>query len=287
MTKQRIDIVGSVNLDLVARAESLPAPGETVTGAMLAQYPGGKGANQALAAARLGADVGLVARVGADAHADAALALLVEGEVDLTRCHRDSRPTGVALIAVDAAGENQIIVASGANEALAPADLPDTFEGSVICQLEVPVEAVLAARERCKGLFCLNVAPALTVPASLLESAGLIVANETEAAFYGDEIVHAGPGMVALTLGARGARLFEAGRLVAEVAPPAVDVVDTTGAGDTFVGALCVALGEGKPHEAALAFACAASALAVTRAGAQPALPHRADVETMLATEAS
>jgi ribokinase len=277
-----ITVVGSVNLDVVATAKTLPAPGETVTGATLARHPGGKGANQALAATRLGADVSLIACVGRDALADEALALLKAEGVNLSRCLIDAKAsTGVALIAVDAKGENQIVVAPGANAAFEPQHLSARIDGALICQLEIPVETVARAVALTDGFVGLNLAPAADVPAELLARADLIVVNETEAAFYGSRL-HDGGGLVAVTLGARGAALFKAGEQIASASPPKVTAVDATGAGDSFVGALVVALIEGQAPQDALTFACAAGASAATRPGAQPSLPRRVDVEALL-----
>jgi ribokinase len=277
-----ITVVGSVNLDFVATAKTRPAPGETVTGATLARHPGGKGANQALAATRLGADVSLIACVGRDALADEALALLKAEGVNLSRCLIDAKAsTGVALIAVDAKGENQIVVAPGANAAFEPQHLSARIDGALICQLEIPVETVARAVALTDGFVGLNLAPAADVPAELLARADLIVVNETEAAFYGSRL-HDGGGLVAVTLGARGAALFKAGEQIASASPPKVTAVDATGAGDSFVGALVVALIEGQAPQDALTFACAAGASAATRPGAQPSLPRRVDVEALL-----
>ena len=281
MTGPLITVVGSVNLDLVATGARLPAPGETVTGATLARHPGGKGANQALAARRLGAAVRMTARVGADAMADEALALLrIEG-VDLSGCGVDPKaPTGVALIAVSPEGENQIVVAAGANGALTPEHV-GPIEGALVCQLEIPLETVAAAVASAPGFVCLNLAPAAELPEAVLGRADLLVANAAEAEFYGTRL-HAGPGLVAVTYGARGAALFRGGREVARATPPTVEAVDTTGAGDAFVAALTLALLEGQDEETALRFACAAGALTATKAGAQPSLPRRADVDALL-----
>ena len=277
-----ITVVGSVNLDFVASAPALPRPGETVTGATLARHPGGKGANQALAARRLGAWVRLVARVGADAMADEALSLLRAADVDLTACETDpERPTGVALIAVGPDGENQIVVAPGANAAFTPDRLQASILGALICQLELPVATVARAVEMAKGFVCVNLAPALEVPDVVLERADLIVVNETEAAHYGGRL-NTARGLVAITWGARGAGLFKGSELIARAAPPKVEAVDATGAGDSFVAALTMALVEGYASGEALAFACAAGALAATRPGAQPSLPTRAEVEARL-----
>lgn len=280
--RPRVVVLGSVNLDVVATGERLPAPGETVTGATLARHPGGKGANQALAAARLGADVALVSRVGADSAADEALALLRAEGADLTGVAVDpTLPTGVALIAVSREGENQIVVAPGANLGLTPDRVPDLGDAALIVQLELPVETVERAVAAHAGLVCANLAPALPVSDALLARADLVVVNETEAAAYGARLGLC-RGAVVTTLGARGARMTRAGREVAAAAPPPVTPVDTTGAGDCFVAALVVALLEGRDDEQALAFACAAGALATTRPGAQTALPRREEVDEAL-----
>jgi ribokinase len=257
-----------------------------VTGATLARHPGGKGANQALAARRLGAEVRLVARVGRDALAAEALQLLHAEGVDLEHCREDPQAaTGVALIAVSVQGENQIVVAPGANANLHAAhlDADAAFAtDALICQLEVPVDTVQAAALRHPGFVCLNLAPALDVPPELLRRADLLIVNESEAAYYGMPLLQAvadSGALLAITLGARGAELWRGGLRIAEARPPAVQVVDTTGAGDCFVAALTVALLEGRAPADALRFACVAGALATTRAGAQPSLPWRAEVD--------
>jgi ribokinase len=266
----------------VASAARLPAAGETVTGATLARHPGGKGANQALAAQRLGATVALVGRVGADGMADEALALLKAERVDLSGCSVDAtESTGVALIAVDPMGENQIVVAAGANHTFTPDLLPNEINGALICQLELPIHSVEAAVLRAREFVCVNLAPAALVSDGMLARTDLIVVNETEAAFYG-EALHRAKGRVAVTRGARGAGLYQHGHLIAEAAPPKVIAVDATGAGDAFVAALTVALLEEESPQRALAFACAAGALAATKSGAQPSLPTRAEVEAVI-----
>eukprot|EP00903_Cladosiphon_okamuranus_P003442 g3440.t1 len=283
----KVGVVGSINLDLVASGAPLPTAGETVTGARFAQHPGGKGANQALAARRLGADVKLVGCVGDDALAEPALALLRKNGVDVSDVMSEiGTSTGVALIAVSPEGENQITVASGANARVGQSDvlaLPKC--DIVLCQLEVPVSAIEAAAAHVAetgGLLAINLAPAMMVPETLLNRADVLIVNKIEAAFYGDALHHDG-GLVALTLGGDGAVLFKQGREIARVPAFKVDVVDTTGAGDTFCGALAVALAEGQAPEMALRFASAAGALAVTKPGAQPSLPRRSDVEAFLA----
>ena len=268
MSAPRITVVGSVNLDLVARVERLPRAGETVTDAEFARVKGGKGANQAVAAARLGADVTLVCAVGGDVFADEALPAEERLRVEATRVEA---PTGVALILVDAAGENQIVVAPGANAQLGEVELPP--HDAVLAQLEIPDAAVLSAWEQA-GFFCLNAAPARPVAVD----PDLTVVNRYEL-----EAVARRDGLVALTLGAEGALLLEDGEEDARAAPPRVDAVDGTAAGDAFTAALLVSWLEGRDPEEALRRACAAGALAASRFGAQPSLPTAAEVDAILA----
>lgn len=276
-----IIVIGSVNLDIVATSDRLPMPGETVTGAELNRYPGGKGANQALAAARLGAKVRLLANVGDDADADEALALLRAGGVDLAGCEAvQNQPTGVALITVAKSGENQIVVAPGANRSLSPDCLHIPSADALLCQLEVPVEVIAYAAENFDGFFCVNLAPARHVDVSVLQRADLVIVNETEAAWYGDSL-SACYGMIATTFGAAGAVLSKDGVDLARVKPPRIAAVDTVAAGDAFCAALTVALVEGQAPEEALVFACAAGAAAATKEGAQPSLPTRDEVNAL------
>ena len=280
----KVVVIGSVNLDLTARVERLPVPGETVSGAELRRFPGGKGANQALAARRLGADVTLIARVGRDAAADEALALLRGDDVDLSLCAADEHaPTGIALISVAPGGENHIVVAPGANRTLQPEMLALPEADALICQLEVPPATLEHAARLFKGFFCVNLAPAMKVPDALIERADLIVVNETEAAFFGKRLERC-ECYVAVTHGARGAELIRDREVVARAVPPPVTAVDTTGAGDTFTAALTLALAQARARAplSALTFACAAAALATTRHGAQPSLPYREEVEALL-----
>lgn len=279
MTKpSTITVLGSVNLDLAANVHRLPLPGETITGATLRQFPGGKGANQALAAKRLGANVSLVARVGNDSNAELALRLLREGGVDLTRCRRvNDTSTGIALICIDADGENQIVVAPGANREFDLGALELPVADALICQLEVPLDVLCLAAQLFTGFLCINLAPACEVPYVLLKRADLMIVNQTEAAFYGASL-HATDAIVVTTLGAAGAVAHQRGKVIAQVSSPSVTVVDTTGAGDAFTAALVVRLMGGYSLEDTLKFACVAGALATTKAGAQPSLPMLADV---------
>jgi ribokinase len=275
---QHIVVVGSVNLDLVARVHRLPGPGETLAAHELRRVPGGKGANQALAARRLGAEVTLVGAVGVDAAAAEALALLRADGVDLSAVteHADL-PTGHALVTVDDAGETTIVVAAGANDAVA-------FDGlghadAVLTVLEVPDAAVAAAATHATGLFVLNAAPARPVAADVLARADLVVVNRAE---YAELPGLDAAGAVAVTLGGDGAELRRGGRVVARAVPPPTTVVDGTGAGDCFTAALTVALLIGRADADALRYACSAGALAVSRPGAQPALPWAAELEQVL-----
>jgi ribokinase len=272
----RITVVGSVNLDLVARCERLPRPGETVSGADFSRVPGGKGANQAVAAARLGAEVRFVGMVADDEIAGEALAGLLDADVDLSglvRLREQGAHTGVALILVDSAGENEIVVAPGANSRLAPADVDVGEADAVICQLEIPDDAVAEAETQARW-FCLNAAPARPVTVE----PDLLVVNRLEHEVTGD----AGR-LVAVTLGAEGAMLLEDGEEVARAEPPRVDAVDGTAAGDAFTSCLVVSLVEGRAREEALRRACAAGALAASRPGAQPSLPTAAEIDRILA----
>ncbi len=274
MAGPSIAVVGSINLDLVARCERLPRPGETLGGATFERVPGGKGANQALAAARLGAEVRMAGAVGQDAFAAEALALLEEGRVDLSGVRHVEAPTGVALILVAADGENEIVVAPGANAHVEPGDPGEA--DAVLCQLEIPLAAVEAAARMARFL-CLNAAPAQRLPAGLLEAVDLLVVNRYEL-----EAVGRFDGLTALTLGAEGAVLLQGGDEVARATPPPVEAVDGTAAGDAFTACLLISLLEGRDREEALRRACAAGALACSRPGAQPSLPTADEVEQIL-----
>jgi ribokinase len=247
-----LTVVGSINLDFVVRVDRLPRPGETVTARAFARSPGGKGANQAVAASRLGAKVRMVGAVGDDQLASEALSGLVAAGVELDVERKGQ--TGVALIYVDSAGENEIAVFPGANAEVTPRSV----EGAVLCQLEVPDAVVLAAAAKAE-FFALNAAPARVLDVE----PDLLVVNELE-----HEVFSRGK-LVAVTRGAEGATLFEGGREVARAAAPEVEAVDSTGAGDAFTAALVVSLLEGLDRQEALEHACAVGAEAATKRGAQ------------------
>jgi ribokinase len=254
----------------VARVERLPRPGETLSDAEFFTAPGGKGANQAVAAARLGARVRFVGAVGRDSFAKEALSGLREAGCELDVAAVDS-PTGVAVIYVDASGENTIVVAPGANGALEPT----AVEGPVLCQLEIPLAVVEMAASG-SSFFALNAAPARPVPAELVRRADLVVVNRYEL-----EALPKPPRLAALTLGEQGAVLLEEGKEVARAEAPRVDAVDGTAAGDAFTACLVVSLLEGRLREEALARACKAGALAASRPGAQPSLPTAEEVDAL------
>ncbi len=277
-----IVVVGSINLDIVGTVPRLPEPGETVTGAEISRFPGGKGANQALAAQRLGADVALLACVGADSDAEDALVLLREGGVNLEQILTiEDVATGVALIAVGSSGENQIVVGPGANHHLRPENLQLPDADALICQLEVPAETVAYAASIFKGFFSFNLAPARTIDPGILGRADLIIVNETESTWYGEKLSTC-EGMIATTFGAAGAVISQHGTTLAKAKPPNVNAVDATAAGDSFTAALTVALVEGQSPQQALSFACAAGAAATLRPGAQTSIPTRAEIEALL-----
>jgi ribokinase len=260
-----LTVVGSANLDLIARVERLPRPGETVTDATFARAPGGKGANQAVSAARLGAAVRFVGAVGEDDFAEPTLSGLREAGVELEVERRGE--TGIALIVVAADGENQIVVVPGANSTV-----DAVGGGNLLCQLEIPVETVRANAEAADW-FCLNAAPAKPIDVE----PDLLVVNRYE---YD---VNSRGKLVALTLGEEGAVLLENGTEIVRAKPPRVTAVDGTAAGDAFTACLAVSHLEGRDWEEALRRACAAGAIAVTRPGAQPSLPTAGEVDDILA----
>jgi ribokinase len=271
VVKPRLTVVGSINLDLVVRAERLPRPGETVSGARFSRVPGGKGANQAVAAARLGAEVQMIGCVGRDELADDALTGLRGAGVEERWLAKDA-PTGIALVTVDGAGETTIVVAPGANAELRPEDLVLDGADAVLCQQEIPAETVTRAAELAPRFF-LNAAPARDGA----PEAELTIVNRLELETLGKRA-----GLVCLTLGAEGAVLLEDGQEVARAKPPAVEAVDGTGAGDAFTACLVVSLLEGRAREEALHRACAAGALAASRFGAQTSLPTAEKVDALL-----
>lgn len=288
MTIARVTVVGSCNVDLVARCATLPRAGETVAARSLTTVVGGKGANQAIAAARAGARTSMVGAVGDDANAALIRETLREAGVSTRGIRAVPGPSGTALIAVDDAGENSIVIVAGANGALVAlegGDLETVSDADVMLfQLEVPVSITCEAAQRARGLRVLNAAPAGVLPPELLADVDLLVVNETEA-----EALSPGssrdPGLrglvdlvprVALTVGAEGVRYADRDGIRLRVRAPKVIAVDTTAAGDTFTGMLATALGERREIREALELACAAASLCVETLGASSSIPDRA-----------
>jgi len=297
----KILVVGSSNTDMVIKADHLPRPGETILRGTFFMNPGGKGANQAVAAARLGASVSFICKTGSDIFGHQSQQLFEQEGIDTSFIFSDSRnPSGVALITVDSQAENCIVVASGANANLKPADLMSALKGIeeadiVLMQLEIPMETVeYVARVACEShkTVILNPAPAQALSKELLRNLTIITPNETEAEMISGVkitdmasateaarvISNMGVDQVIITLGAKGALVYTDG-LAQEVASFKVEAVDTTAAGDVFNGALAVAISEERSLKEAVRFAAKAAAISVTRIGAQSSAPYRNEVD--------
>jgi ribokinase len=306
-TPSRICVVGSINTDLTFRTPRLPMPGETLRGHSFHLGHGGKGANQAVMAARLGAQVTLVGRIGRDVFGDDMLRSLTRQGIDTIHIKEDVKePSGVAAIVVDDAAQNCILVVPGANACLTPENVREAESAIrqarvLLCQLEVPMDAVLEAFRLAKAAgvrTILNPAPAAALPDELLGFTDICVPNETELELLtgravssfdeietaGRDILRRGPQSVLITLGARGALILTQDR-VEHVPGWKVDAVDPTGAGDAFIGALAVFLAEDRRLLEATRWACAAAGLSVTRHGAQSSFPSRDEVEGMFLVE--
>jgi ribokinase len=301
--KKPIVVVGSINMDLVATAEHIPAPGETILGTDFQMHPGGKGANQAVAAARLGAQVQMIGQLGSDDIGKQLRAGLSKVGIDTTAVGTVPGPSGVALISVAASGENSIIVVPGANSQVTPAYLDQHAAyirkaGIVLAQLEIPIETVLHLATLCEQAqvpLILDPAPAQELPAALFKQVAWFTPNETEAEFYlhqkknpkpTDEAAHAllakGARGVILKLGSKGAFLASSKGSEIRIQPFQVQAVDSTGAGDAFNGAFAAALTLGQSPLEASIFASAAAAISVTRSGAQASMATLEEVQQML-----
>ena len=281
-------VVGSLNMDLIVRSTRLPAPGQTLTGTGWSTLPGGKGANQAIAAARAGGRVQMIGAVGSDEFGAALTGALTGAGVDDRLVRRIAGPSGVALITVDDAAENTIVVVAGANGAMTTlddADLAAIVDADLLMlQLEIPLPTVTqAARVAAEAgvPVLLNPSPVSALPVELVEAVDILVVNQDESAALGAG--RPGGGHVVTTLGAAGARYAGPSGAVASARPPAVTAVDTTGAGDAFTGALAVAWCRGDEPAAALRWACAAGALATTVRGAGTAAPTATDIDRIIA----
>jgi len=283
-----IVVAGALNLDLVGRAPRIPAPGETVLGEALLRFHGGKGGNQAVAAARLGAAVRFIGAVGRDAAGDELLAGLAAEGIDAGGVVRAASASGAALITVSDEGENAITVLPGANRAV-PRPVADSLAGArwLLLQLEIPLATNLAWAKaaRAAGVqVLLNAAPADAAARTLLGAVDLLLVNEHELALLGGDEAALGPSTVVTTLGARGCRAWRREGVLVRSAHP-VPVADTTGAGDTFAGALAAALAAGRDLGRALDEANAAAALSCMQRGARTGMPTRAQLEAALGSE--
>lgn len=288
-------VVGSANMDIVVRVARAPEAGETLLGLNYALYPGGKGANQAVAARRAGAAVDFIGCLGSDAYGDTLASVLADEGIGLAALVRAEVPTGTAFITVAAGGENRIIVVPGANHALTPAWLPAAFAQGVVVllQLEIPLATAQSAVMRARsagGTVILNASPIADLPPGFLDVVDILLVNETEAAqLLGARIMPqdaarhlaAGRRAAVVTLGSQGA-LWSDGGAPAHVPGHEVAVVDTTACGDAFAGAFAAALEAGANLHDAVGWGNAAGALAATRAGAQPSLPGRDAIEAMI-----
>ncbi|HEX5540830.1 MAG TPA: ribokinase [Micromonospora sp.] len=303
MMSARVIVVGSANMDLVVTAPTLPTPGGTVLGHEFGMGPGGKGANQAIAATRAGASCVFIGAVGQDDFGWRLRDNLAVAGVELSRLRTVPGSSGVAMIAVDDQAENFIVVAPGANSTLSRLDGADraaiTTADVLLCQLEVPLPAVAQAATVAQAagtLVMLNAAPARYLPPELLAAVDVLVVNQGEASIVAGyagteskaepsaELLDALLGLVprvVLTLGARGVVYADRNRVRLAVGAPCIEAVDTTGAGDAFTGALAVALAERRPIESALRWACAAGAACAQRPGASTALPTRDEIDEL------
>lgn len=275
----RVCVLGSVNLDMIIQTARLPKAGETIGGGNFSTSPGGKGANIALAAKRLGANTELRAAVGNDEYAEQALANLRAEGVDLGRLIiKDNHPTGLAFINVSDDGENQIAVAAGANGAFSPGDLTTIKADALVTQFEIPEDTVLTAIKNFDGLTCLNASPVIADLRPFLPHVDVLIVNTIEVEYYSGPL-SGFKGLIAETRGADGAALFKDGKEIAAARPPVVQAVDTTGAGDCFAAALTVALSEKQDFENALKFAVKTASVSTTALGAQAASPRRSQVD--------
>lgn len=276
----RIAVVGSINADLVVQMPSLPGRGETVRSSEPLWFPGGKGANQAVAAARMGGQVTMYGAVGQDAPGEMCLLSLLESGVDISTIAKVSSATSTALVMVEHSGENQIVVTDGANQHVAFDAAAVAQADAVIVQFEIPEEVLIQAGKASTGIFCVNAAPVREMSNELAELIDVLIVNEIEFAQLG---MPSG-GLVIVTAGANEVVAYQDGEIVAKCTPPKVEAIDTVGAGDTFVGAFIVAFASGADVSTSLNRACAASALSTLKLGAQSGMPTAAQVDDFLQT---
>ena len=273
MTPQ-IAVVGSINADLVVQMAQLPARGETVSSGEVSWFPGGKGANQAVAAARMGGNVSMFGAIGADEPGQMCLSALKQSGVNVAAVITASSPTSTALVMVEHSGENQIVVADGANQHAEFDAAQISAADAVIVQFEIPESVIVEVGKAAKGIFCVNAAPVRKLSDELASLIDVLIVNEHEFAQLGEPK----SGLVIVTAGAKEVVAYQNGEVVAKSQPPKVEALDTVGAGDTFVGAFVVAYASGKTLPDALDLACAASALSTLKLGAQSGMPTASEV---------
>ena len=271
----RIAVVGSINADLVVQMPKLPGRGETVSSAEPAWFPGGKGANQAVAAARMGGNVSMFGAIGADEPGQMCLSALKQSGVNVDAVVTALSPTSTALVMVEHSGENQIVVADGANQYASFDAAQISAADAVIVQFEIPESVIVEVGKAAKGIFCVNAAPVRELSTELASLIDVLIVNEHEFAQLGEPK----SGLVIVTAGANEVVAFQNGEVVAKSQPPKVEALDTVGAGDTFVGAFVVAYASGKTIPDALDLACAASALSTLKLGAQSGMPTASEVK--------
>ena len=271
----RIAVVGSINADLVVQMPKLPGRGETVSSAEPAWFPGGKGANQAVAAARMGGNVSMFGAIGADEPGQMCLSALKQSGVNVDAVVTVSSPTSTALVMVEHSGENQIVVADGANQHASFDAAQISAADAVIVQFEIPESVIVEVGKAAKGIFCVNAAPVRELSDELASLIDVLIVNEHEFAQLGEPK----SGLVIVTAGAKEVVAYQDGEVVAKSQPPKVEALDTVGAGDTFVGAFVVAYASGKTIPDALDIACAASALSTLKLGAQSGMPTANEVK--------
>jgi len=271
----RIAVVGSINADLVVQMPKLPVRGETVSSAEPAWFPGGKGANQAVAAARMGGNVSMFGAIGADEPGQMCLSALKLSGVNVDAVKKVSSPTSTALVMVEHSGENQIVVADGANQYASFDAAQISSADAVIVQFEIPESVIVEVGKAAKGIFCVNAAPVRELSEELASLIDVLIVNEHEFAQLGEPK----SGLVIVTAGAKEVVAYQNGEVVAKSQPPKVEALDTVGAGDTFVGAFVVAYASGKTIPDSLDLACAASALSTLKLGAQSGMPTVSEVK--------
>ena len=271
----RIAVVGSINADLVVQMPKLPSRGETVSSAEPAWFPGGKGANQAVAAARMGGNVSMFGAIGADEPGQMCLSALKQSGVNVDAVEKVSSPTSTALVMVEHSGENQIVVADGANQYASFDAAQISSADAVIVQFEIPESVIVEVGKAAKGIFCVNAAPVRELSEELASLIDVLIVNEHEFAQLGEPK----SGLVIVTAGAKEVVAYQNGEVVAKSQPPKVEALDTVGAGDTFVGAFVVAYASGKTIPDSLDLACAASALSTLKLGAQSGMPTASEVK--------